>query len=65
MTTIQDRWDNDVTLEPGEALLLAQVRELFAKKDDTFRIAFKDAVMEGYCESCGSHYMPCYCMRDD
>ena len=45
--------------------LIAVLRDRMEKMSDDERIGLMHSLMDGYCESCGSKYLPCYCTWDD
>ncbi len=50
----------------AEATELAErLNALMAKLDRDQRIEIRDAVLDDYCEYCGSEYLPCHCMNDE
>ena len=65
---ILDRFDNEIVLSDDEVALLLGVKKLFSNKDDdSFRIAFVDAITGDYCIHCGRYIGDtyCYCKCDD
>jgi hypothetical protein len=50
--------------ETVDALIMA-IRSFMKDMDDDERIDLIHELMKGYCEVCGSPYLPCYCLRDD
>jgi len=65
--TITDKFGEDIILSEKESGLLANIKNLFRRKDADFRIAFINEAMAEYCKHCGSCdiYQACRCVCDD
>jgi len=46
-------------------ILITILRSQMEDMKDDERIELKNSIMDGYCEYCGSKYLPCYCRRDE
>lgn len=57
----------EFTADEAEAIL--KIKELlkahFADEKSFKWNDMKHEIFHGYCEDCGTRYLPCYCRRDD